>query len=422
MSTPAEKHPKRWKWRLEWLFQTGMEKALCRLPGRLVFRLGGLLGGLAWHVLPQRRKTVLRNLRIAFGGACKLADLRRLARASFRRTGANLFSAARTAQLGQEQLNSVIRIENVELLEQAIAGGKGVVLLLSHMGNWELLSRLLHQFPQGARAGAFYRPLNNPLLNESVLRRRQADGTRMFSKRDNPHLVAGFLREGGIVGILADQRVGPQGEVVRFFGRLTRASPLPSLLARRAKCTVMALSLTTREPGKWSARFVPMGASHTTAECMLTLEQAMAGSPEDVFWFQERWKVYIDPAFTIRDWLGPGTHGSGKPHRGLIWLAGAPTAWRLPEAWLHPDVNYEVVLEKDQSLPPGLPETTRRHSVPRSTDRNSLRKFIEAVDLAAALPLDFIITNEAPKALVKASRREGIPLISLTVPASDFLS
>ncbi|MEI6675457.1 MAG: hypothetical protein WCO57_09795, partial [Verrucomicrobiota bacterium] len=153
-----------------------------------------------------------------------------------------------------------------------------------------------------------------------------------------------------------------------------------------------------------------------------TLEQAMAGSPEDVFWFQERWKVYIDPAFTIRDWLGSEAHGSGKPHRGLVWLAGAPSAWRLPETWLHPDVNYEVALDPDQSPPSWLPESTRRHSVPRSTDRNSLRKFIEAVDLAAALPLDFIITSEAPKALVKASRREGIPLISLTVPASDFLS
>ncbi|MCX6877015.1 MAG: lipid A biosynthesis acyltransferase [Verrucomicrobia bacterium] len=416
MSGPDEKHPKRWKWRMERLFQAGLEHALGWLPGPVVFRLGELLGGITWQVLPQRRKTVLRNLRIAFCGEHDPPALRRMAQATFRRTGANLFSAARTARLAPDQLGSVIHIENLELLEHALAGGNGVVLLLSHMGNWELLSRIVHLFPQGSRAGAFYRPLNNPMLDEAVLTRRQADGTRMFSKRDNPHLVARFLREGGIVGILADQRVGPQGEMVRFFGRLTRASPLPSLLARRAKSSVLALSLTTVAPGRWSARFVPVGRSRSTAECMLTLEQAMKASPVDVFWFQERWKVYLDRNHTIRDWLGPESHGSGRPHRALLWLADAPCAWRLPEAWLHPDVNYEAVLETGAELPPWLPASTRVHFAPPGAARKVLRKLLAAMDAAAALPVDFIVTSAAPQALLQASEGEDLPLVSLPPP------
>lgn len=417
MSDPDDKHPKRWRWRCEWLLQTGLEKAVGWLPGPWAFRLGELLGGLVWHCMPQRRTIVLRNLRIAFCGEYDLPTLREMAQATFRRTGANLFSAARTARLAPAQLGSVIQIENLDLLAQALAAGKGVVLLLSHMGNWELLSRIVHLFPPGARAGAFYRPLNNPLLDEGVLTRRQADGTRMFSKRDNPHLVAGFLREGGIVGILADQRVGPQGEVVRFFGRLTRASPLPSLLARRAKSSVLALSLTTVAPGKWSARFVAMGAAASTGACMATLEQAMQRGPLDVFWLQERWKVYIGPDFTISDWLGTQPPGSGRPHRALVWLADAPPAWRLPAAWLHPDVIHEVVLEPGQDVPAWLPDASRRHLAPRGADRDRLRQLIAAMDAAAALPVDFIVTCGAPKALAKASRREGIPLVSL--PASS---
>jgi len=413
MSNPEEKHPKRWRWRFEWLFQTGLERAVGWLPGPLVFRLGELLGSLVWQCMPQRRKTVLRNLRIAFCGEHDLPTLRRMAQETFRRTGANLFSAARTARLAPAQLGSVIKIDNIELLEQALEAGKGVVLLLSHMGNWELLSRLVHLFPPGARAGAFYRPLNNPLLDEDVLTRRQADGTRMFSKRDNPHLVAGFLRAGGIVGILADQRVGAPGEVVRFFGRLTRASPLPSLLARRAKSSVLALSLTTTAPGKWSARFVAMAASNSTDGCMETLQQAMQRGPLDVFWLQERWKVYIEPDFSIRDWLGTQAHGSGKPHRALVWLADAPIAWCLPEVWAHPDVIYEVVLEPDQAMPAWLPVATVRHAVPRGRSRAALRKHLAAVDLTAALPVDYIVTCGAPKALRKACRREAIPLVSL---------
>ena len=414
MSPPAEKHPKRWRWRLEWLCQTALEKAVGWLPGCWVFHLGGLLGRLAWQCMPKRRNIVLRNLRIAFCGEQDLPGLRRMARDTFQRTGANLFSAARTARLAPAKLASVIQIENLELLEQALAGGKGVVLLLSHMGNWELLSRLVHLFPPGARTGAFYRPLNNPLLDSDVLKRRQGDGTRMFSKRDSPHWVAGFLREGGIVGILADQRVGAPGELVRFFGRLTRASPLPSLLARRAKRSVLAVYLSTVAAGRWSARFVAMTTANTTDGCMATLEQAMQCGPLDVFWLQERWKVYLEPDFTLRDWLGTQAQGSGKPHRALLWLADAPAQWQLPEAWRHPDVIYEAVLAPGQALPAWLPDTTLRHTAPRGAARHDLRKRIAAMDLTAALPVDYCLTSGAGKALVKACRSECIPLLSLT--------
>ena len=136
MSGPAENHPKRWRWRFEWLCQTAVEKAVGWLPGPLVFRMGESLGWVVWKCLPQRRKTVLRNLRIAFCGEHDLPELRRMAQATFQRTGGNLFSAARTARLAPAKLGSVIQIENLELLEQALAEGKGVVLLLSHMGNW----------------------------------------------------------------------------------------------------------------------------------------------------------------------------------------------------------------------------------------------------------------------------------------------
>lgn len=413
MSRKPKKPPKLLQWRLECLGHALIEGLAGLLPGPWVFRLGEALGGLVWHFMPLRRKMILRNLRIAFAGEKDLAELRRLAKATFRRTGGNLISAAQTARLAPAQLGSVIHIENLELLEQALAGGKGVVLLLSHMGNWEILSRLIHLFPPGSRAGAFYRPLNNPLLDSRVLARRQADGTRMFSKRDNALQVAGFLREGGIVGILADQRVGAQGELVRFFGRCTHASPLPSLLARRAKSAVLALSVTTVKPGKWRAVFLPVAAPPTTAHCMVALEEAMQAGPVDVFWFQERWKVDIRRRRTIRDWLGTDTAGGGKPLRALLWLAAAPESWHLPETWIHPDVVYEIALTHDGQRPAWVAESATVHRVPAPVSNRVLAKALAAIDQATALPLDFILAPGASAALVSAGRRESVPVISL---------
>ena len=413
MSDSRNNPQKLLQWRLECLGHSLIEGLTGLLPGPWLFRLGEALGGLVWHVMPRRRQMILRNLRIALAGEKDLPELRRMAKASFRRTAGNLISAAHTARLAPAQLHQVIHIENLDLLEQALAGGHGVVLLLAHMGNWELLSRLIHLFPKGSRAGAFYRPLNNDLLDQRVLQRRQADGTRMFSKRDNPLHVAAFLREGGIVGILADQRVGIQGELVRFFGRLTRVSPLPSLLARRSKSAVLALSVITEEPGKWVARFLPVAPPPTTAHCMAVLEQAMRTGPVDVFWFQERWKLNITPQHSLRAWLGPATAGGGKSHRALLWLADAPASWRLPEDWTHPDVIYEVALTPEQPLPSWLPAATRAHRVTAGAARGALRMAIDAIDLAADLPLDYLLTAGASPALVQAARQEAIPLISL---------
>ena len=412
-SESFENHPKRWKWRAEWLVQTGIEKIVGWLPGPQVFHIGEVLGGIAWRLMPMRRQVVLRNLRIAFYGEYDLPTLQQMARETFRRTGANLLSAAHTARLSSDQIDAILTVENQEVVEKSLSGSPGLVMMPAHMGNWEVLSRMNRIFPQGHKIGAFYRPLNNLLLNARVLAQRETDGTRLFSKRDSLHHVTGFLREGGLIGILADQRVGRQGELVRFFGRLTRVSPLPSLMARRSKSEVLAMSLITETPGKWRVLYHPVNRPFKTADCMAALEQAMKASPTDVFWLQERWKVYVSSKFTIRDWLGSDAIGEGKPHRALLWLVNVSPTWELPAEWQHPDVVYEMVLAQGQKKPPWLTGAETIHTVPRTVDRDALRKSIAAIDLAAALPIDYILTCAAPTAILKAARRESMPLISL---------
>jgi Kdo2-lipid IVA lauroyltransferase/acyltransferase len=405
----TKRSPKTLQWRIECMGHSLIEWLAGLLPGPWAFRFGELLGELAWHIMRQRRNLVMRNLRIVCAGEKNLVEIRKMARETFRRSGANLVSAAHTARLIPAELARVIDIENLGLLEEKLARGKGVVLLLAHMGNWEILSRIVRLFPSGCKTGAFYRPLNNPLLDARVLARRQADGTRMFSKRDPFHQVTGFLRDGGIVGILADQRVGMQGEVVPFFGRLTRASPLPSLLARRAKAEVLALSLRTVAPGKWKAAFHPVASPPTTPHCMAALEEAMASSPTDVFWLQERWKVPVDPNRPMTQWLPHPTSTGEKPHRALIWLPGVARSWSLPEVWLHPDVRYEVAMDSRAEIPGWLPAETRVHRITGS----SLHKAVREIDASDPLPLDFILAGPGAVDPSPAAIREQIRLTRL---------
>ena len=400
-SESPENHPKLWKWRLEWLAQTWIEKLAGLFPGPLVFRLGEVLGGLAWFFMKSRRRIVLRNLRIALHGEYDLPTLRTMTRQSFRRTGANLISALHTAGVSARKIDQIVTFENVELLEETLRRSPGLVLMPCHMGNWEILTRVHHLLPVDNAHGALYRPLNNPLLDARVLAQREQEGTRLFSKRDSFHAITGFIREGGILGILADQRVGYQGEVVPFFGRLTRSSPLPSLIARRGKCDVLGMSLITDAPGKWRIRFHALNGPATTANCMETMERSMKASPLDVFWFQERWKVYLNHKHTLRVWLGKDDMRGNLPHRALLWRVDAPESWQVPDDWTHPDVIYETVTARDFGQDA------------QTTDKNVILQRLEKIDAAAALPIDFILACNASKALQKAARRLSIPLVSL---------
>lgn len=416
LSASEESPRKPLRWRLECLGHGVVEWLAGVLPGAWAFRLGEWLGWLAWHLYPARRKLVMRNLRIAFAGEKSPAELDALARENFRRTGGNLISVAHTARVKPERLAKVLRVRNLDLLENAFAQGKGVVLLLSHMGNWELLSRMVHFFPKGSSAGAFYRPLNNPILDRRVLMRREADGTRMFSKGDNPLHVAGFLRAGGIVGILADQRVGEKGDLVRFFGRLTRASPLPALLARRVKCPVLALSLRTVAPGRWEAEFIAVEGDPTTPHCMVALEKAMKASPADVFWMHERWKADVRAYRTPCDWLDDGSSNKDRKHRALLWLQGAADDWRPPDSWNHHDIDYEVALAYGQPEPEWLAESTVIHRVEKPSAVRQLAARLREIDSSHALPIDYILTCEASPVLRAAGEREKIRVVSLPVP------
>ena len=378
---------KRLSWRLEAFGHSFVSAFMRLLPAKSVFRFGEFVGKLIWPMMRSRREIIIRNLRIACAPLA-FKDAEKMASDSFIRTTANLLSSSISSRSEGGKINDILVIENPELLEKACAQGRGVVLLLAHMGNWELLTRMNYFFPKGTQSGAFYRPLNNPILNERVLRLREADGTRLFSKRNNLHQVSGFLRDKGVIGILADQRVGMQGDAVSFFGRFTRASPLASLLARRCKCEVLALSLHTIAPGKWSASYHTVEKPYSSSNCMFGLEKAMKNSLLDCFWLQERWKVYVGKNPDLAKWFGKEDVQSKTPHRAMVWLRENEEIHEFAAKYLHGDIEWEFIKGKHPQE-------------------------LEEIDRSKPLPIDFILTKNSNPELSKAAYKLGIQVISL---------
>jgi KDO2-lipid IV(A) lauroyltransferase len=382
---------KRLSWRVEAGAHSLVAVMMCALPAASVFRVGEFLGHVIWPFMKLRQYNITRNLRIA-SAPLDPVKAKQMAKASFIQSVANLMSSSISSKAKGGTTREMLEIENPELLEEAAAEGRGVVLLLAHMGNWELLTRLQTFFPEGVKCGGFYRPLNNPILNERVLKERQAAGATLFSKRDSLHQVGSFLRENGVIGILADQRVGMQGEVVSFFGRLTRVSPLPSLLVRRCKSEVLALSLTTVAPGKWRAKYHKAERPYHSANCMAALETAMRASLLDVFWLQERWKIYLSNSGDPSRWLKKEESRGLKPHRGLVWQGANELPEDLPKGWDHGDIEWEFL-------------------------RGRSPADIDEIDRSKPLPIDFIVIFEGHRLLRRYAKQLRIPVLKIQRPS-----
>ncbi|MEM9281987.1 MAG: hypothetical protein AAGA96_09185 [Verrucomicrobiota bacterium] len=292
------KASKRLLWKAEYTAFLVVELFLRCLPLVGCYHLGGFLGQLSYHMAGRRRISVVRNLHTAFDSEMSSREIEVLSKEVFRRTGANIVSSIKTGTLSTERIRKCITLEGVDLIQPLIYSNQGVIAVLAHMGNWEILAQTgQFAFPDNPSA-AFYRPLNNPYLNQLIKARRERQKNTTFSRRDGLAAPINHLQDRGLLGILTDQRVGGHGVLVPFFGRITPYTPLPDLLKRRSEANLVGVSVITEKPGKWIIRFlnpVLHESDSNSADVAYITEQVMRSSPADCFWLHDRWKLSKKP-------------------------------------------------------------------------------------------------------------------------------
>lgn len=302
------------------------------LPLRFLFGLGNFFGFLAWLLLPKYRRLAQRNLEIAFNGEKSTSELRRTSRRNFQRGAANLLCSVKMGSMAPAKMARHLETENLEAVQQILGEGKPVVLLLSHIGNWEIFAQMFSYYVDSVRLATVYQRLGNRYINEHVRRTRGRTRVEMFDRADGFHGPIELLRSGGLIGILGDQHAGDHGLWTPFFGRLASTSPLCGLLAKRTGAAIFAAAAYTTGRGRWRMTFTPrldspgQSVEEMTAKCNAALEQQIRVAPDDWFWVHNRWKT-PKPNFLLTDYkrgvyIPPGS--KLKPFRILIrasnWL------------------------------------------------------------------------------------------------------
>src|SRR5947207_8603023 len=267
------------------------------LPVRVLFAMGNIAGLVAWLLIPNYRRLARRNLEIAFANEKSPRELRRIVRRNFQWLSANLICGLKMVSMPPEKLARYIEPENLDAVHRELRGGRPVVLLLSHIGPWELAAQLVPLYAPYARIGSPYQSLRNRYIDRDVNRRRARTGSELFDRSKGFHKPIELLRSGGVLGIFADQHAGDHGLWTPFFGRLASTSALPGLLAKRTGATVMAAAIHTERPARWRMVFTPRldspgdSVNAITVKANAIIEQQIRRAPEDWLWVHNRFKT-----------------------------------------------------------------------------------------------------------------------------------
>lgn len=209
----------------------GALRLFAKLPWGAVQRVGAAIGWIMWKV-PNSSRTVVRiNLAKCFP-EMDGAERERLVGRTLMDIGKSFTeSACAWIWPAQRSIDLVREVEGLEVLHEALASGKGVVGITSHLGNWEVLN---HFYCSQCKPIIFYRPPKLKAVDDLLREQRVQLGNRVAaSTKEGILSIIKEVRKGGQVGIPADPEPAESaGVFVPFFATKALTSKfVPNMLA-----------------------------------------------------------------------------------------------------------------------------------------------------------------------------------------------
>lgn len=279
----------------------GLKRFMARAPRKHIFRIGKLIGRLAYYIDVPHRRIVRRNLTFAYPDWSR-EQVKSISRHIFQNLGITFLEIIQLTALSREDLLKKIRVVGLENLQRALRSKKGLILVSGHLGSWEMGLMYACSILEKPILGVVKKIRFAP-LNRRIHRLRARFGLKIVYKKGALPEMRQTLRRGGIVGLLVDQSRRLEGVEVIFFGHKVTATPAAAFLAIRCKCPVLPLFCVREANGQLTMVVKPALEFKRTGDLrsdvqantqVITdvMERMIRKYPEQWFWVHKRWKKY----------------------------------------------------------------------------------------------------------------------------------
>lgn len=274
------------------------------LPRRAAVALSISVARLGYWLLGGLRKAGMRSLAIAYP-AMAADEQQRMLRGTFESLGRVLGEVSQFPKYSKEKMASMVDFTLDEytqhLYDQIKREKRGVIITTGHLGNWELLVQTFAVWHEPMSYLA--RPIDNPLIEDLTVAMRTRFGNTPLNKTNSARTALRLLREGAIVGVLADVNAHPkEGVFVPFFDVSACTTAGPATLAIRTNALLFPIfCVYDREAGKYKIvhgqAVEPANTGDREADIVATtaaytaeIEKIIRQYPDQWLWIHKRWK------------------------------------------------------------------------------------------------------------------------------------
>lgn len=249
-----------------------------------------------------RRRVAAKNIALCFPELSQ-SQRRALLRAHFQSLGIGAFEFLRAWWGPLAPMDRHYRLEGLEHLQAAQAGGRGVILVSPHFTTLEICMRLMCRH---AGIAGMYRPHESPALEWAVRRGRQRYARAMYA-RDELRPAVRYLKSGGVLWFAPDQDTRRGESVfVPFFGQPAWSLTSTHQLARLSGAAVLPLFHERLANGDYRLEigaalenFPSRDPIADTARVMAAIETAIRRTPAQYLWIHQRFKRRPDGAAAL---------------------------------------------------------------------------------------------------------------------------
>ncbi|MER7396668.1 phosphatidylinositol mannoside acyltransferase [Streptomyces sp. NPDC000151] len=277
-----------------------------KLPEPVAVRLGERLADTVWK---RRGKGVQRleaNLARVVPDASPQA-LSRLSRAGMRSYMRYWMESFRLPAWSRERVAKGVDVTDVHHLTDALAGDRGVILALPHMGNYDLAGVWVTR-----TLGVPFTTVAERLKPESLYDRfvayRESLGMEVLPHNGGAAfgILARRLRAGGLICLVADRDLSSSGMEVKFFGEAAKMPAGPAMLALQTGALLLPVTLWYDGTPVMRGRVHPgieVPETGTRTDKAAAMTQALADAfasgiaehPEDWHMLQRLWLADLEP-------------------------------------------------------------------------------------------------------------------------------
>lgn len=280
----------------------GLAVPFSHLPLIVLYGFSGVFYLLLISILPYRKKVITQNLTHSFPNKSE-KEIRQLRRKFYRYFADLMVESLKLLGISKKELLQRISVENPELLDTYFQQKKSVILISSHLNNWEFII-LAQDLLFEHQAIGIGMPLSNPYWHRKITAKRERYGMVVTDPNSYKETLKSYDKVPTATLILNDQSPSKVANSYwyNFLNRETAFYFGAEIMANQFNQPVIYLKLKKQKRGRYSIELKEITASPRAEEYgkilreyIIQLENDILEKPEYWLWSHKRWKKGVPP-------------------------------------------------------------------------------------------------------------------------------